>query len=747
MKKKSILRKLCLAMALTTMLASCSNGNGDTSSEKDTDDLNGATVSYDWSNVAIDCGGFVPGMVYNYKEEGLVYARTDIGGAYRYDKDQQKWIPITDHLGSTDWNLIGIESIATDNVEPNRVYLACGTYLGDNGAILSSDDYGETWTRYDLDFGVGGNVSGRGTGERLMVDPNDNSIIYFGTRANGLMRSTDYGATWEYVESFPTTGTYSQESNPIGIMWVEFDKSSSSEGEKTNDIYCGVAMNDGNCIYKSSDGGETWEQFGETMQGLYPLQADISDNGNMYVVYSNNCGPNLSPTSGKVYSYNLADGKGTDITPEGAGDGFGFGGVSVDAQNPDTLVVSSLGLWSPTDNLYRSTDGGKTWSSLFDGTGQGDNKHYTMDTSSSDWLKWGNEEAKTGWWITDVNINPFNSDEVMYGTGATIFTTTNATAMGTDENVVITSHADGIEETAVYEMLSPPRESGQVEMYSIMGDLTGFRHVSVEESPADTDFFKNSDPFDIDCAWQNSDIVAYSGDFANGVRYSTDSGLTWKVVATTPEGYESYVDGYVALSAEGNTLVWCAGSIQAKPFATTDFGQTWFECDGLPYGATVVADKVNDNRFYAIADGTFYYSEDGAKTFTKSDALVASGATLYTSANAEGDVWICSGMLMHSTDGGKTFEAIKTIKADCIGFGAGETENDPMAIYAMGTVEELGDGIFRSTDNGQTWDKLNDNNHLFGNLTKSITGDSDIFGRVYFATNGRGIVMGNISEE
>ena len=278
-----------------------------------------------------------------------------------------------------------------------------------------------------------------------------------------------------------------------------------------------------------------------------------------------------------------------------------------------------------------------------------------------------------------------------------------------------------------------------------MGDLTGFRHENIEEAPSDEDFFKNSDPFDIDCAWQNSDVVAYTGNFSHSVRYSTDSGLTWKVVATTPQGYESFQDGYVALSADGTTLVWCAGSIKAKPYATTDFGKTWFECENLPYNATVVADKINPNKFYAVGDGVVYYSEDGAKTFTKSDALASSNAKLYTSATAEGDVWLCSGMIMHSTDGGKTFEPIKTITADCIGFGAGQNDGDPQTIYAMGSVEGLGDGIFRSTDSGQTWDKINDNNHLFGNLTKSITGDSDIFGRVYFATNGRGIVRGDVS--
>ena len=65
--KKSILKSVCIITALATMLVGCSNGG---TSKKD--DLNGATVKYEWSNVAIDGGGYVPGMIYNYKEEGLV---------------------------------------------------------------------------------------------------------------------------------------------------------------------------------------------------------------------------------------------------------------------------------------------------------------------------------------------------------------------------------------------------------------------------------------------------------------------------------------------------------------------------------------------------------------------------------------------------------------------------------------------------------------------------------------------------
>lgn len=51
-----------------------------------------------------------------------------------------------------------------------------------------------------------------GIGERLAVDPNKPSVLFFGARSgNGLWKSTDSGATWAKVSSFPSTGTYVQD--------------------------------------------------------------------------------------------------------------------------------------------------------------------------------------------------------------------------------------------------------------------------------------------------------------------------------------------------------------------------------------------------------------------------------------------------------------------------------------------------------------------------------------------------------
>lgn len=123
--------------------------------------------AYRWRNAVIGGTGFVTGILFHPSVRGLAYARTDIGGAYRWDDRAARWTPLTDQLGWDDWNLLGVEAIAVDPVHPDRLYLAVGTYAqswAGNGAVLRSEDRGTTWTRTDLTVKLGGNEDGRGAG-------------------------------------------------------------------------------------------------------------------------------------------------------------------------------------------------------------------------------------------------------------------------------------------------------------------------------------------------------------------------------------------------------------------------------------------------------------------------------------------------------------------------------------------------------------------------------------------------------
>ena len=90
-------------------------------------------------------------------------------------------------------------------------------------------------------------------------------------------------------------------------------------------------------------------------------------------------------------------------------------GTTLDAQDDDTIVVTSLSFWDDKGhNIYRSTDGGESWDALYTKT----EKNYQMDVSEADWLTWGRGEASIGWWTVAVALDPFNSDKVSYGTGS-----------------------------------------------------------------------------------------------------------------------------------------------------------------------------------------------------------------------------------------------------------------------------------------------------------------------------------------
>src|SRR3569833_4385842 len=90
-----------------------------------------AAEPYSWKNVRTDGGGFVPSIVFNPGEKNLVYARTDIGGAYRWSEATQSWTPLLDWVGQDDWGYNGVLSIAPAPVQTTRVYAAVGMYTSD----------------------------------------------------------------------------------------------------------------------------------------------------------------------------------------------------------------------------------------------------------------------------------------------------------------------------------------------------------------------------------------------------------------------------------------------------------------------------------------------------------------------------------------------------------------------------------------------------------------------------------------
>lgn len=724
---------------------------------------------YEFHNVLIGGGGFVPGIIFNDAEPNLIYARTDIGGMYRWQENTQNWKPLLDWVDSSRWGWNGVLSIATDPVEPNNVYAALGTYLNDwqphPGAIARSRDKGETWQITELPFKIGGNMPGRGMGERLSIDPNNHQIIYFGAEAGeGLWRSVDAGVTWSKVASFPNVGNYVADPNyPYsafnqGIVWVVFDTSTGRQGQTTQTIYVGVADKQ-NPLYRSTDGGQTWQPVAGTPTGYLPHKGLIDPvNGYLYMATSDTGGP-YDGAEGAIHKLNLTTGAWQNITPSNTS--FGFSGLTIDRQQPQTLMATSMNTYWPDGFIFRSTDGGNSWKNIYEyGWNEAAqeatiiSQAYQFNFSGFEWLTFNKSryynlpaQPSLGCMMEAMAIDPFNSDRFFYGTGATIYGATNLTQWDEGGKITLRPMVQGVEETAVNDLIALP---GDIEIISGLYDIAGFRHFDVSEPPG----MMMTGPFfgtttGLDFAEQNPQKVVRVGKPVVDtekqlIAISHDQGATW-VSPTMPTGASG---GHIAIAADGAAIVWAPD--QMMPQVTLNDGQSWQPVVGLPLGATVEADRVNANRIYAHAGTSFYVSTDKGLTFSVAASNLY-GTRFTTIPRFEGHIYLAykdgqgGGHLAVSTDGGINFTEINGVEmAASVAHGKAAPGSDYPTLYMMGTYHGVR-GLFRSLDRGQSWLRINDDAHQWANAGDSLAGDPDKYGRVYVGTNGRGIVYGDIA--
>jgi hypothetical protein len=177
--------------------------------------------TYQWKPVRIGGGGWVVGMVIHPLNPNVRYLRTDVGNAYRWDVANQQWDPM--RISNTNGSGVqgpdvsapssgGEESIAIDPSDPNTVYMvfptahSCDIQCPTNfDEIYKSIDGGLNFTHGNMESAaIVGNANGahRTLGERLMVDPANSQVLYYGTSTQGLFRSLDGGTIWTQLFGF-----------------------------------------------------------------------------------------------------------------------------------------------------------------------------------------------------------------------------------------------------------------------------------------------------------------------------------------------------------------------------------------------------------------------------------------------------------------------------------------------------------------------------------------------------------------
>ena len=737
--------------------------------------VNGPAPTYAWNNVKIVAGGYVTGLYFSPTEQGLMYARTDVGGAYRWGPSDKQWVPLLDWTSKANWWQMGVEAIGLDPTDANKLYLAVGEYANENwdgnGAMLISDDQGQTFKTVPLSFKVGANDLGRGTGERIAVDPNLPSTVYYGTRVAGLQVSTDSGSTWNQSTGLNVTST----ANGDGVVSVLPVASSGSSGTATPVVYAAVGgtgvSGDPVGFYVTTNGGSkssTWTavtgqpSFATATTPLAPLQARMGPSGEIYILYGDQPGPNTMTTSELwkfVPSSSWTSGTWTQITLPNQSltinNSNGYGGIAVDPSHAGVLLLSTLDQYYPTgDVVYLSTDDGATWrdvSSVPISSASKSPDLATHDDSLSPYLAFGGSAStvSTGNWPTAMAIAPFDSNHAMYGTGATVWATTDLMAADPSASstgiVNWTVGANGIEETAVNLLLAPP--SGNTILLSGMGDISGFAHEDLTVSPPQQMYSNpRATPSSMDFEQNTPTTVVRvtNGTTPYGV-ISKDGGLTWTAFGSMPSG-TSKGGGSVAIAPDGSSIVW-APADTSSVWYSTDMGQTWTASSGITAQAQVVSDRVKPGVFYGLAGGTLTMSTDGGATFTTVQTGLPSGGTLTVLPDAQGDLWM-AGALLYSNTGTaaapKLTQMAGVQEAYHLGFGKAAPGSSQLTLFLDGQISNV-PGLYRSTDGGSTWVRINDDAHQWGGIN-ALCGDMRTFGTVYLAGGGRGIIWGTSSD-
>ena len=694
-----------------------------------------ADKDYSFGQVTIGGGGFVSGLISCPTEENLFFARTDVGGAYRWNEDTKSWKSLSYAITEEDRGFLSVDGLAVNPNAPNKVYMLCGCeyFSGGKTAVFISEDYGDTFESVDVTkyIKAHGNGMGRQNGERIAVDPNDGNILYVGGRTGGLIRSKDAGKTWEVVQSLkvPTTP------NKNGVCSIVFDSTSVEKGSSTSRIFVGISIAETDNVYVTEDGGTTWDPVKGLPKKFMPQRMKMDADGNLLITYADAEGP-WNGTTGALYRYNVKTGKATDISPEG---NYPMGDVQADPENPDRLIASTINIWNQQANgawgdiYFTSTDGGKTWKNVLESM--------TMSNNGYEWIT-----DYAIHWSGSLLLDPFNTDRLFVASGNGIFTCDNIW----DKTKDFYFNSTGIEETVPLDLVSVPDGS----LYSALGDYSGFIHDKDVTNPGTLYTEANGSNYSISYAYGDpSHMVRINS--ANGISIfqSKDAGKSWEKLYRAPySDGETAINGNCAISIDGSRIFWSPENGNYA-YYTDDNGENWEICNGIASKSYISADPVNPDYIYASSGHIFYTSTDGGKTFKSKYFKLGSYKRFATIPGKEGVIYLPCGDkgLAVSTDHGDSFKVIENVAlCEAVGLGKPATDERPYVIYLYGSLKDDTEniGIFASEDEGKTWLQLNEAGEQFGGPGNGefLIGDNNIYGRVYMSTAGLGIIYGEIKE-
>ena len=318
-----------------------------------------------WRMIGPYRGGRTVGATGVVQQPNVFYIGVNNGGVWKTTDYGRTWNPIFDQQNT---GSIGDLEVAPSN--PNVIYVGSGEGLqrpdlSVGNGIYKSTDAGKTWVNLGLKDAqqIGG----------IAIDPKNENIVFVAALGHpygpnperGVYRSLDGGHTWEKVlYKDENTGAIQVTIDPKNSKIIYADLWAGRQGPWENGAWQGPESG----LFKSIDGGTTWTKLTKGLptyaNGLGRIGFCIaeSDPNRLYacVDASQGGGVYKSNDGGETWNQENIDNRLWDR-------GSDFAECKVDPKNADIVYIANVVTW-------KSTDAGKTWKA-YRGAPGGDDYH------------------------------------------------------------------------------------------------------------------------------------------------------------------------------------------------------------------------------------------------------------------------------------------------------------------------------------------------------------------------------------
>jgi len=538
----------------------------------------------------------------------------------------------------------------------------------------------------------------------IAVHPDDTSTFWVGTASGGILKTTNAGTTYEHQFDDETTVSIGHlavaPSNP-DVVWV-----GTGEANPRNSVSYG----DG--VYKSTDGGATWQHMGlEDSFQIGRIAIHPDDENTVYVgalgrLYGENEQRGLYKTTdgGETWERVLFVDERTGVTD-----------VDMHPTNPDVLIVATYERqrdefdtnqpakkWGPGSGLWRTTDGGSTWTRLTEGL-----PSVEMGRIGVDWYRTDPkvvyaviETERIGRLPDDVAYMGVNGEDADVGARLSSVTEDGPAASAELREGDVITMAAGERVLEYEDLLTVIRAHKAGETIEVEYVREGEVFVATMEFGPVPPREGEIDPYDEDAlherdlslglGGQRSDVEARQGYDAvetGGTFRSDDGGVSWKRINSLNPRPMYY--SQIRVDPSDDSFVYVLGT---RLHRSSDGGDS-FTNDGA--GGEVHVDHhalwidPNDGRHMILGnDGGIYVTHDRMENWDHHNH-VAIGQFYRVTTDAQALYNVYGGLQDNGSWGGpnrtRTWEGV--VNTDWMSIGGGDgfvckvDENDPDQIY------------------------------------------------------------------